>query len=94
MLGTLDPEQKHNWKNHINPLVHAYNCTIHDSTGFSPYFLMFGREPNLPIDLIFGIDKNFYSRSTSAYIEKLQKKLQDMLITWHRLLSRTSEIQL
>ena len=77
MLGTLDPEQKHNWKNHINPLVHAYNCTIHDSTGFSPYFLMFGREPNLPIDLIFGIDKNFHSRSTSAYIEKLQKKLQD-----------------
>lgn len=45
MLGTLDLEQKHNWKKYIYPLVHAYNSTIHDSTGFSPYFLMFGREP-------------------------------------------------
>ena len=25
MLGTLDREQKHNWKNHINPLVYRHH---------------------------------------------------------------------
>lgn len=77
MLGTLDPEQKHNWKNYIHPLVHAYNCTAHDSTGFSPYYLMFGRQPNLPVDLVFGINRNSKSSSLTVYVEKLKDNLQE-----------------
>ena len=42
MLGTLSPDQKKDWKKFVGPLVHAYNCTRHDSTGYSPFFLMFG----------------------------------------------------
>ena len=55
MLGTLEPEKKKNWKAHVVPLVHAYNCTRHNSTNQSPYFLMFGRQQKLPIDLAFGL---------------------------------------
>lgn len=57
MLGTLKPEQKQNWKLHINSLVHAYNCTRNESTGVSPYYLMFGRNPRLAIDAEFGLQK-------------------------------------
>ena len=39
MLGTLSDSQKDNWRGHIATFVHAYNVTIHPSTGFSPYFL-------------------------------------------------------
>ena len=45
MLGMLPPECKSNWKGSIGALVHAYNCTQNSAMGFSPYFLMHGRQP-------------------------------------------------
>ena len=51
MLGTLSDEEKSDWKSHLGCMTHAYNCTKHASTTYSPYYLMFGRHPRLPIDV-------------------------------------------
>ena len=56
MLGCLTEEQKANWSKYVPTVVHAYNATRHDSTGYSPFFLMFGRHPRLPIDIAMGIE--------------------------------------
>ena len=55
MLKALPEKQKSRWRDHLNELVHAYNCTRQDSTGFSPFCLLFGRNLRLPIDVIFGL---------------------------------------
>lgn len=71
MLKTLDPSIKSHWKDHIAPLVHAYNCTRHQSTGYTPYFLLFGRTPRFPVDVILGLT-NDYPSMVAAVKERLQ----------------------
>ena len=55
MLGTLPPHGKEPWSEWVATLTHAYNCTMSQTTGFSPFFLMFGRFPKIPIDVEFGV---------------------------------------
>ena len=57
MLGTLSDEEKSDWKSYLRCMTHACNCTKHASTTYSPYYLMFGGHPRLPIDVEFGLPK-------------------------------------
>ena len=51
MLGTLSAKDKVDWKSHIAAMTHTYHCMKDASINFSPYFLIFGRHPRLPIDV-------------------------------------------
>ena len=44
LLKSLPKEQKSNWLLHLPLLVFAYNATLHDTTGYQPYELMFGHK--------------------------------------------------
>ena len=54
MLRTLPEDQKSKWPDKLNKLMFAYNATKHTSTGYSPYYLLFGRKPVLPVDFSLG----------------------------------------
>jgi len=76
MLGTLEQDQKKNWKKYLPNLVYAYNATKHESTGYSPFELMFGRKPKLPIDSVFHLDSDIKESITSDYVQELQQRLE------------------
>ncbi|KAL0200588.1 hypothetical protein M9458_003775, partial [Cirrhinus mrigala] len=75
MLGTLEPHLKPRWHEHVDAMTHAYNCSRHDSTGYSPYYLMFGRHPRLPVDLIFGSPTTNQPCEYSEYVQTLYDSL-------------------
>ena len=58
----------------VPTLMHAYNCTVSPVTGFSPYFLMFGRTPKLPLDIELGVSMvEQKQRSHQNYAQKHSK---------------------
>ncbi|XP_064597860.1 uncharacterized protein LOC135464364 [Liolophura sinensis] len=65
MLKTLPEDHKSNWAAHVNKMIFAYNSTKNDATGFSPYFLLFGRNPRLPVDLMFDLPDDYPERKST-----------------------------
>ncbi|KAK0133435.1 Retrovirus-related Pol polyprotein from transposon 412 [Merluccius polli] len=53
MLRSLPARSKQKWPQMIQTMTFVYNCTAHETTGFAPFYLMFGRVPRLPVDLLF-----------------------------------------
>lgn len=54
LLRTLPTSRKRDWVSCLPQVLFCYNTTPHQSTGESPFFLMFGREPRLPVDFLLG----------------------------------------
>ena len=77
MLRTLPEKKKHKWKDSLNKVVHAYNATRNDATGFSPFYLLFGRSPRLPVDLMFGLSREETGMNHSEYTEKWKVAMKE-----------------
>ena len=87
MLKTLEQSQK--WRQHLNTVTHAYNCTRNSSTGYSPYFLMFGRHPLLPIDLILNRTNKIPPQTHKEFV----KQRSDSMTNAYKLASENSKRQ-
>ena len=53
MIGKLEEDKKACWSEHLLELLLAYNATCSAVTGYSPYYLLFGRRPRIPVDYLF-----------------------------------------
>ena len=76
MVGKLDPKQKSRWLDHISSICHTYNLTRSQVMGYSLHFLMFGRRPHLPIDLIFLMACQEAVKGVDHYISTLYEHLR------------------
>ena len=77
MLGTLPIHAKKNLPEWVSTLTRAYNVTTCHATGFSPFYLMYGGIPILPIDVEFGVMlPDIAHVSWQNYAEKLKACLK------------------
>lgn len=51
MLVKYVHNKKDAWDEFLDTCVYAYNTSVHESTCFTPFELMFGRKARLPIDI-------------------------------------------
>ncbi len=91
MLKTLSDKQKSNWKDSLNKLIYAYNCTKSEVTGFSPFHLLFGRSPRLPIDVLFGLGTDSTPMNKSEYLEAWKRGMQEAQEIAREHVKKTSE---
>lgn len=54
MLATCTQEHPFEWEEMIPKVCMVYNTSEHPSTGYTPFFLMFGQQARIPADLMFG----------------------------------------
>ena len=77
-LKTLVDSHQRNWDDLAYYVSHAYNSTIHASTGVTPNMLVFGGENIMPADLVFGtVLRSVEAPCRVAFAEQLRAELRE-----------------
>ena len=53
-LATSVEDHPENWDEFVRQICMAYNTSVHPTTGFTPFYLMFGQQAKLPVELMYG----------------------------------------
>ncbi|PIK45095.1 hypothetical protein BSL78_18048 [Apostichopus japonicus] len=93
MVRSLPEEKKNKWPSLLPELMYIYNNTPHSSTGHTPFYLMFGREGRLPIDLTFGLNDNQTETSSSDWVINHWRRLHDAHQLAEREMNKASQVQ-
>ena len=78
LIKSLDAKSRYSWPELLPHLVFIYNTTPHSITGYTPYTLMFGRDPVVPIDQLL-------SNTRSDWSEPAIKKQAQIIKATHQL---------
>ena len=76
MLATCVADRPEEWEGYIRKVCMAYNTSTHATTGFTPFYLMFGRKARIPVDLMYGTAEPECLDYTE-YAAKLQESLSE-----------------
>ena len=74
MLATCAKDNPLDWERHVRKVCMAYNTSVQASTGYTPFFLMFGRQARIPVDVIYGTPNNT-TQSPNEYAATLGKQM-------------------
>jgi hypothetical protein len=93
MLGKVVAESQRDWDQHVAQVMAAYRSTKHQSTGYSPNFLVYGRENRAPIDLVLAVEDEPEGVGTSpdVYVDELLQRQRNAYRLARQHLGRAAE---
>ena len=76
MLATssADSGDQSDWEGCLPKVCLAYNTSVQPTTGYTPFFLMFGRQARLPLDIMYGPPEPVFD--CNKYAAKMRTELQ------------------
>ena len=74
ILASFVSEHSADWDEWLAQAVFAYNTSVHESTGISPYEMVFGRPARMPIEVELGVPLR-KPTSQSDYSQSVRKAL-------------------
>ena len=89
MIGKFEQDKKARWSEHLPEMVAAYNGTRCTVTGYSPYFLLFGRKARMPVDYLFPTLRNSpHQTKMEVSVAAMQKRLKEAFAVARHLTSQ------
>ena len=79
MIVSFTSDHQKDWDLYLQHVLFAYNTTPHTEIKETPYYLVFGRDPRLPTDIILNYNANYNTTSTED-IRNYKTKLTQNLI--------------
>ena len=81
MIGKLEEDKKACWSEHLPKLLLAYNATRSAVTGYSPYYLLFGRRSRIPVDYLFPTLRDSpHQTKMEVSVVAMQKRLKEAFV--------------
>ena len=92
----IDPDNQNDWNEHLDPIMSAYRATRHESTGMSPYFMVYHNEPRLPVDIGHRTDIGELSEESEPIIHEQDtfKKYAEAMINIKRRIKEIAPINI
>ena len=76
MLSMYCAKDQRTWDENLSQVLLAYRSSVHSTTGFTPNFLVFGREVTLPLQAVIGKPNDSQFPSLEDYVADLQQRLK------------------
>eukprot|EP01132_Coremiostelium_polycephalum_P010890 gene10890-13341_t len=76
MLKAYVIANAYSWDEYIPMVLFAYRTSVQSSTGFSPYYLTYGREPKIPLDVLLPRICKVDFKVPSDWKESIEKNLR------------------
>ena len=65
------------WDDYLPPIAFAYRASTNESTGYSPYYLVHGHDPILPLDALLNIEETPASAPQEEIVRATVQRLKD-----------------
>ena len=94
MIGKLEQDKKAHWSEHLPEMLSAYNGMCPVVTGYSPYFLLFGRKTRMPVDYLFPTLCDLpHQTKMEVSVTAMQKRLKEAFAVARHLTSQEAAKQ-